>query len=777
MHSATTVPSTHVGAVRRLMALTLAAMLALVAGPALATLAAPTAQAQARQVTATAASVPLLPGETTWSGVPSFDFGSNDGVNWDTQNNMDVAPESNVIQPALKAGHLSIIRAWFFQNSLVDGHALSDAEQLQKLAAVQNSGAVCFANFPTENSVAYDLHLLSVLDGGGHIACPYVEVMNEPDIEGVDSTAYLAFWNSFVPQARAAYPGVLFGGPADYDNQGNECTYYPDGTSACFLQKVMMGMKASGNLPDFVTYHWYPCWQNTASQCLALAGSFASAAQQVIGWDTSIFGHQIPVINSEWNADPGGTTYMQDRNWDAQFVSAALKNMETSGLSGALEMDISEYGDYGDLDLFDIYHGGQPFATWTNGFAPVIAAAYNGGTPPPPPPPPAPVIANFTPTSGPVGTSVSVTGSGFTGATSVTLNGQAVASFTVSSDTSLTLTVPSGATSGPIGVTTPAGTATSTNSFTVTVNPPPPPPPTISGFTPTSGPVGTVVTISGTNFTGATAVTFNGTSAPFTVSSDASVATMVPAGATSGNVQVTTPNGVATSTASFLVTTPPPPPPPGSLALVQSNSQFVDYSGVNESYAKYAQPVSSGDLLVAEVAVVGGNPMLITKVEDDLGNTWHLAATGVNGDNSLVAIYYTVAKNGGADEVDAYLAFGPGASSQFAQTIMTVSEYHGAGSLVGGHAHGSTGQKHTSNSVTATAAGDLVVGAYADAGYDTAISMSDGKAQLGACQQSTEAAEGDQSYGYTTGAGSVSVAYHTARYAYAEVAVAVFSAA
>ena len=62
-------------------------------------------------------------------------------------------------------------------------------------------------------------------------------------------------------------------------------------------------------------------------------------------------------------------------------------------------------------------------------------------------------------------------------------------------------------------------------------------PPTISGFTPTSGPVGTSVTISGTNFTGATAVRFNGTSAGFTVSSATAIAATVPAGATTGSHQ------------------------------------------------------------------------------------------------------------------------------------------------------------------------------------------------------------------------------------------------
>jgi cytochrome c peroxidase len=153
----------------------------------------------------------------------------------------------------------------------------------------------------------------------------------------------------------------------------------------------------------------------------------------------------------------------------------------------------------------------------------------------------------FTPTFGPVGTSVTITG--FTGATAVSFNGVA-ATFTVSPSGTITTTVPAGATTGPITVTTPgSGPLRTTTRFTVT--------PTITSFAPASGQVGTGVTINGTNFTGATAVSFGGKAATFTVSNSGTVTTTVPTGATTGSITVTTLDGTATSAASFTVIAAP----------------------------------------------------------------------------------------------------------------------------------------------------------------------------------------------------------------------------
>jgi uncharacterized repeat protein (TIGR03803 family) len=79
-----------------------------------------------------------------------------------------------------------------------------------------------------------------------------------------------------------------------------------------------------------------------------------------------------------------------------------------------------------------------------------------------------PQISSFSPVSGPVGTTVVITGNSFTGATEVTFHDQKKATFTVDSDTQITATVPAGAITGVICVWTAGGNADNSTVFTVT---------------------------------------------------------------------------------------------------------------------------------------------------------------------------------------------------------------------------------------------------------------------------------------------------------------------
>jgi hypothetical protein len=79
--------------------------------------------------------------------------------------------------------------------------------------------------------------------------------------------------------------------------------------------------------------------------------------------------------------------------------------------------------------------------------------------------------------------------------------------------------------------------------------------PTITKTTPAKGKVGEKVTIKGTNLSGATAITFNGTSAAITTDTDTKITTKVPAGATTGPISITTSvGGTVTSAKTFKVT-------------------------------------------------------------------------------------------------------------------------------------------------------------------------------------------------------------------------------
>ena len=157
-----------------------------------------------------------------------------------------------------------------------------------------------------------------------------------------------------------------------------------------------------------------------------------------------------------------------------------------------------------------------------------------------------PNITGFSPASGPVGTTVVITGTAFTGATVVSFNA-IPATFTVDSYSQITATVPCCGASGKIKVTTPGGNGSSSTNFKV--------PASISSFTPGSGPVGTTVVITGVAFTGTTVVAFNGIVATtFNVDSDTQITVVVPAGATTGKIKVTTGGGSVSSSTTFTVT-------------------------------------------------------------------------------------------------------------------------------------------------------------------------------------------------------------------------------
>jgi len=237
---------------------------------------------------------------------------------------------------------------------------------------------------------------------------------------------------------------------------------------------------------------------------------------------------------------------------DGKFYGATSAGSGSGSVPNGNLFSVTTSGTYNLLYAFDYLHGYLDQATamqHTNGKiygvaegggptfnSGVIYSLDNG----------APAFVRVMTKWASAGQTVQILGQGFTGTSSVKF-GSASASFTVVSDSYLTAVVPSGGSAGFVTVTTPSGALTSSQKFNVV--------PVISGIAPASGPVGLEMTITGTGFTGASAVKFGGVKATgFTVNSGATITATVPGGALTGKVSVTTAGGSASSRTVFTVT-------------------------------------------------------------------------------------------------------------------------------------------------------------------------------------------------------------------------------
>jgi alpha-tubulin suppressor-like RCC1 family protein len=160
---------------------------------------------------------------------------------------------------------------------------------------------------------------------------------------------------------------------------------------------------------------------------------------------------------------------------------------------------------------------------------------------------PAATVTGVSPGSGPQqgGASVSIAGLNLSEATSVHFGSSAASAFTVNSATSITATAPAGTGTVDITVTTSSGTsaASAADRFTYI------PPPIVTKVKPNKGPAagGTSSAITGSGFTGATAVSFGALPASsFTVNSPTSITAIAPAGtAGATDITVTTASGTS----------------------------------------------------------------------------------------------------------------------------------------------------------------------------------------------------------------------------------------
>lgn len=207
-----------------------------------------------------------------------------------------------------------------------------------------------------------------------------------------------------------------------------------------------------------------------------------------------------------------------------------------------------------------------------------------------------PTITGFSPQFGGIGTVVTLTGTDLDqGSVLVYFNGTNATPTTITA-TNLTVTVPDGALSGPIKVVTKNGTAVTTNNFLL--------PPVITDFSPTNGIAGSTVTLTGTNFTNAASIDFNGVSASFTVDDNNQITAIVPSLASSGPVRITNLAGTNSSSDSFFV-------PPQLTGFSPSTGLALSTVSISGSFPDGATSVLFNDI---PATIVSTTPSLITVI-------------------------------------------------------------------------------------------------------------------------------------------------------------------
>lgn len=237
-------------------------------------------------------------------------------------------------------------------------------------------------------------------------------------------------------------------------------------------------------------------------------------------WDT-LFGqfHQKhSIVIGEWGGRYGnGSGGQMDAVWQNAFVDYLISKGLRNGFYWSYTPNSGDTGGILD-DNLNVRQDKLALLKrlWGNA-AETPPVSPPSTTPPPASPPPTarpvpstlpsshhrqPSIAHFSPASGPPGTVVTVHGSGFAGAHLAWIGAARNAAVNVIGDTQLRVTIPAGATSGAIGIFNPAFAAFTATWFTVRgsssfVQP------SIDNFSPSAGPAGTVVTLTGSGFNGA----------------------------------------------------------------------------------------------------------------------------------------------------------------------------------------------------------------------------------------------------------------------------------
>ncbi len=410
---------------------------------------------------------------------------------------------------------------------------------------------------------------------------------HEYEVSPNDGSAWTDYWGQRSLWTSFTFGNVLF---LDLDSgtDGSLGTLMGVGSPQyTWVQNVL----SQPNLPPCIVAYWHiPALKpngavNTGAQAMWQLLNDRGVSL-VLDGHIHVMAESVPLNDQLQPAQPGQNATVE------LIAGAGGHNLgKVGGLNSRFDWGVGATPGAVYLTLNGAAAGGTPTSlSWQyrgtdNGVLHSGGIACNGS------PPPAPTVSSFSPASGSPGTQVTISGSAFTGATSVSIAGTNQTSLTVNSDTSITTTVPNGASgSGPVCVTTAAGTGCSGSSFTVTSPP--------SGSPQRVGQIGTVTNTSGTIQN----------SLPLTVNAPVAAGDTIVVGVgAQGNVSVTS----ATDSR-------------GNTYHVDAARQYTASTGVKSTTALLTAPVTT--------ALQAGDTITVTV---STGNAWGFVAEDWSGISGL----------------------------------------------------------------------------------------------------------------------------------------------
>ena len=349
-------------------------------------------------------------------------------------------------------------------------------------------------------------------------------------------------------------------------------------------------------------------------------GSDGMATWGALNWQN------VDASNYIWGIMPEGTAYTGNCT-DATPGAGGLPNGLPNGPTGSASSGWvqSSYGGCPGLWTEDVYQyeAARVQLAQALGFAPA-------GT--------VPSITGLSPSSGlnAGGTSVSIAGTNFTGATEVQFGGVEAAGFTVNSATSITAVSPPGSGAVDVQVFGPGGGSLPNSSDQYTYVSPV----TVTGLSPSQGVAagGNSVTITGTYYSAGATVLFGSTPATnVVVNSSTSITATAPAGSSIVNVTVTTSQGTSAINSADLYTYEPPPTvssvSPASGTVAGGTSVTIAGTGfVSGMTVQFGGTAATGVVVNSSTSVTATSPA----GSSPSGGVIDITVTTTNGTSAIV---------------------------------------------------------------------------------------------------------------------------------------------